>query len=348
VVQKDQLTIKKSKRYERSNKPLGKKIAIDVGYGDTKAISEDGLNVLYPSVWAPARDLIEPTSGDGYVVDVTRLQNGQHTINFVGELALQESKTISFTLNREKYLHPSHDILLLTAAALLAEKNLGLITLGIGLPIDCYRSQAEALVTHVKNIRATVKVNGQKPVEVYFDKVTAYLQGVTPLLCIKDKPANGFIALCDPGFKTTDYTVFDMRNGKPHLISDMSGSVNIGVSQVNETISREFNGITGGGVLDSWLVRKLIRNGKILYNGSEYDLSDTMADASKNTARSIADKIMESWREMSKFITRTYIIGGVDMLPDLPGMMPDAKVVDEPRFANANAFLEVLCGQSNS
>jgi plasmid segregation protein ParM len=322
---------------------LGKKIAIDVGYGDTKAISEDGRRVIYPSVWAPARDLIDTTNGDGYVVDVTLLQNGRRSTNFVGELALRESKTVSFTLDREKHLHPSHDILLLTAAALLAENDHGPITIGVGLPIDCYRSQADALVNHVRDIRATVKVNGQKPVEIYFDKVAAHLQGVTPLLCVKDKPANGFIALCDPGFKTTDYTVFEMSNGKPYLISDMSGSVNIGVSQANETISRRFMEITGG-VLDSGLVRKLIRNGKISYNGKEYNLGDTIAAASIHTARAITDKIMESWREMGKFIIMTYFIGGVEMLPDLPGMMPVAKIIDEPRFANAKSFLEIMGG----
>jgi hypothetical protein len=73
-----------------------------------------------------------------------------------------------------------------------------------------------------------------------------------------------------------------------------------------------------------------------------------MTEASINTARAITDKIMESWRERGKFIIKTYIIGGVEMLPDLPSMMPVAKVVDEPRFANAKAFLEIMGGQPNA
>lgn len=328
---------------------MGKRIAVDVGYGDTKGVGEGGGRVLFPSVWAPAQELIEgySTNGDGHAVEITYLQDARRSCNFVGELALRESKTTSFTLDREKHLHPSHDALLLTAVALLAEKSPGPITLGVGLPIDCYRSQADALVNHIKEIKATVRVNGQLPVAVYFDKVTAYLQGVTALLCIRDKPADGMVALVDPGFKTTDYAVFEMKRGRPHLISDMSGSVNIGVSQANELISKKFMEMTGG-VLDSFRVRSLVRNGQIVYDGERRYLGDTVAAASSNTARAIADRITESWRELGKFITKIYMIGGVELLPDLPRMLPSSVTVDDPRYANVNAFLRMMDGRPNA
>ena len=325
---------------------MTKIIAVDVGYGDTKAVSTDGARVLYPSVWAPARDLIQNRSmnGDGHIVEITHLQDARRSSSFVGEMALRESKTVSFTMDREKHLHPSHDILLLTAVALLAETTCpGPITLGVGLPIDCYKSQSDALVNHIMGLKVAVKVDRERPVEITFNKVTAYLQGVTALLCVRDKPSNGLVALIDPGYKTTDYTVFEMKNGRPHLISDLSGSVNIGVSQVNETISKRFMEITGG-VLDSWRIKSLVRDGKVIYEGRTYDLTEMMTTATTDVSRTITDKVREAWRDLAKFIIRTYMIGGVVLLTDLPRLMPLAEVIPNPRFANAESYLDMLMG----
>ncbi|MDA8334239.1 MAG: hypothetical protein M0Z41_04460, partial [Peptococcaceae bacterium] len=78
----------------------------------------------------------------------------------------------TFTLDREKHLHPNHDVLILTAARLLGA-NPG-ASLVVGLPVAYYRRQKENLIRHLESLHAKVSVNSGSEGRVSFGRVVAY------------------------------------------------------------------------------------------------------------------------------------------------------------------------------
>jgi len=80
------------------------KIAIDVGYSHTKAVNSEH-KILIPSVAAPYRDLVLADlskNGTGHVIKISSV-DGTKVQYFVGDLALREGHTASFTTEREKH-----------------------------------------------------------------------------------------------------------------------------------------------------------------------------------------------------------------------------------------------------
>lgn len=95
---------------------------------------------------------------------------------FVGELALREGgQAATFTMEREKHLHPNHDVLLLAAARLLGA--CGGETLVAGLPVAYYRTQKQELERHLMGLHANVSVDGSPFTRISFGKVIVYPQG---------------------------------------------------------------------------------------------------------------------------------------------------------------------------
>jgi plasmid segregation protein ParM len=96
-------------------------IAVDVGTGYVKGMSGEGEQVIFPSHVAPATDLVLAdfsSPGDGYTSEI-KLMGSDTEKYFVGDLAIREGRNPGFNLERDKYLHKNHTVLLLTTARLL-------------------------------------------------------------------------------------------------------------------------------------------------------------------------------------------------------------------------------------
>jgi len=68
---------------------------------------------------------------------------GDTSKHFLGDLGVREGQGATFTLDREKHLHPNHDVIIITAARLLGA-NPG-TSLVVGLPVAYYRRQTEEM-----------------------------------------------------------------------------------------------------------------------------------------------------------------------------------------------------------
>lgn len=318
-------------------------IAIDVGYSYTKAVSPDG-RVVIPSITAlfrelPLADLSR--NGTGHIV-VVRKVNGTITRHFVGEMALREGRGATFTLDREKHLHPNHDLLVLAAARLLGA-GLG-ATLVVGLPVAYYRTQKDVLRRHLESLHADVSVDGIPFGRVSFGKVVVYPQGAGALLTVSDLPESGLVCLVDVGYKTTDYVTVDMKGSKGTPVSSLCGSVEIGAHRVAEMVAAEFEARTGA-PLDVTLAEGVVENGKARFRGREIDMADAVGSARRDTARAIADRVLASLGQKGDFMTKFYLAGGgVLALPQLKEMFPDAQVLPDPQWANAEGFLRLITG----
>lgn len=316
-------------------------IAIDVGYSRTKAVSPNGRAII-PSVVAPFRELPLADlslNGTGHIVTVKKV-DGTIARHFVGEMALREGRGATFTLDREKHLHPNHDLLILTAARLLGAESGA--TLVVGLPVAYYRTQKDVLRRHLESLHADVSVNGSPFARVSFGKVVVYPQGAGALLTVSSLPESGLVCLVDVGCKTTDYVTVEMKGGKGTPVSSLCGSIELGVFQVTEAIVAEFEARTGA-PLDVNLAERIAFTGKTTFRGKEIDLTEEVALARRNAARAIADRLLASLGQKGDFITRFYLAGGgAFALPELKDMFPAAEVLPNPQWANVEGFLKLV------
>lgn len=319
-------------------------IAIDVGYSHTKAVSPD-RRVVIPSVIAPYRELPLADlfkNGVGHIVTVRRVDGGT-TRHFVGELAFREGQGATFTLDREKHLHPNHDLLVLAAARLLGIRAGA--TLVVGLPVAYYRTQKDVLRRHLEALHADVSVDGLPFERVSFGRVVVYPQGAGALLTVSDLPQSGLVCLIDVGYKTADYVTVEMKGGRGVPISSLCGSVELGVHRVLQAVAAEFEAQTGA-PLDVTLAEGVVASGRILFRGREINLVDTAESARKGTAQAIADRILASLGQKGDFVRKFYLAGGGALaLPELEEMFPAAEILPDPQWANAEGFLKV-CDRS--
>ncbi|MEW6226575.1 MAG: ParM/StbA family protein [Bacillota bacterium] len=318
-------------------------IAIDVGYSHTKAVSPDRRAIL-PSIVAPYRELPLADlsrNGAGHVVAVRRV-NGTTTKHFVGELALREGQGATFTLDREKHLHPNHDLLVFTAARLLGA-GAG-ATLVVGLPVAYYRTQKDVLRRHLEALHAEVSVDGLPFERISFGKVIVYPQGAGALLTVSGLPENGLVCLVDVGHKTADYVTVEMKGGKGMPVSSLCGSVEIGAYRVLEAVAAEFEARTGA-PLDATLAAGVATSEKVRFRGREINLADAVEAARRDTARAIADRVLVALGPKGDFVAKFYLAGGgVLALPELKEMFPTAEVLPDPQWANAEGFLKFVTG----
>jgi len=322
-------------------------IAIDVGYSHTKAVSPDS-RVIIPSITAPYRELPLADlskNGLGHAVAVRRVGRTPAR-HFVGELALREGRGATFTLDREKHLHPNHDLLVLTAARLL-EAGPG-ATLVVGLPVAYYRTQKDILSRHLEAVHADVSVDGLPFGRVSFGKVIVYPQGAGALLAVAGLPEAGLVCLVDVGYKTTDYVTVEMKGGKGMPVSSLCGSVEFGVHQVLEAVAAEFEARTGA-PLDMTLADRIVVGEKTHFRGREINLVDAAGTARRDTARAIADRVLALLGQKGDFVAKFYLAGGgILALPELKEMFPAAEVLPDPQWANAEGFLRCVSGNQNT
>ncbi|SFR11722.1 ParM/StbA family protein [Desulfoscipio geothermicus] len=314
--------------------------AVDVGYGYTKAVSSLGKRVCFPSVISSARDLpLAELANEsiGHTV-VIRKEGAPAERFFVGQLALKEGRSVQFTLDDVKHKHPVHDVVLLTALALLEPEAAGKLV--VGLPVDYYREQGKSLSQHLTNLTATVSVDGGPVKQISFDNVLVYPQGAGALLVAPDMPSNGIVALVDVGHKTTDCVALELGNGGSRPVQSMCISVEAGIVHLHQAVIEEFLKLTGIR-LPAVYTEQVLRTGRVWFKGQELDLSHVLADARKVIARSIADGVLAAWGDRADFVRRVYLAGGGALeLPGLADMFSGASVIPDAQFANVLGFLK--------
>ncbi|MTI85645.1 MAG: ParM/StbA family protein [Firmicutes bacterium] len=319
-------------------------VAVDVGYGFTKAVSGSGKRICFPSVISPARDLPLAELADnstGHKVKICK-EGGQEEEYFVGELAMQEGHSVHFTLDDVKHKHPAHDIVLLTAAALLEPESINKLV--VGLPVDYYREQGKSLKSHLQNLSATVSVDGKPEVLLSFEEIHVYPQGAGALLTVSDLPGGGIAALVDVGHKTTDCVAIEIKNGSSRPVQSMCVSVEAGILHVHKAVSEEFLKRTGIRLPANY-TEQVMRDGQIWFRGEKVDLGQTLKEKRRVVARAIVDGVMASWGDRADFVRQVYLAGGgVLELPELSDMLKGSSIVPDAQFANALGFLKFGVG----
>lgn len=321
------------------------KIGIDIGYGFTKAVNEAGEKIIFPSLVAPAgHDTLSGIFSQTQEYRVNIVSGYQKTELLIGEAA-RHSFAVSQALNKEK--PPElHDPLLLTAIGLLGQ-NHSEISIGVGLPLAFYASQKEHLQNRLRQLSACVTVNGTET-HICEPEVQVLPQGAGVLLKAGEKlPLRGYIGVVDPGTYTTEYLLFEMKEGQPVPVLEACGSVEVGTNLVYSAVAREFQAQTGSPLpigMEHEIAQQALNREVIRYYGKDYYLDNVAYTARKTVTTTICQKVLASWGNRTGYIQNTFLAGGGPLFfgSDLHMAFPCSIVVDEPVFANADGYLAFL------
>ncbi|MGB9661792.1 MAG: hypothetical protein ACPL5F_07195 [Moorellaceae bacterium] len=327
-------------------------VAVDVGYGFTKAVSSNGSRACFPSVVASGGNddlgLKEVIGGSqpGHKVRV-RFLDGRRQEYLVGEAA-QGSFLASGFLGAEK---PAdlHDVLLLTACALLkAGGNApypGQCDLAVGLPLAFYRAQKEALKARLEGLAAWVSVDGAEEQYFSFRRVLVVPQGAGIVFAQDLSEGRGFAGVVDIGQYTTDYLLVDLKTMAP--VVEACGSVEAGCHLVGQRVGQAFLSKTGRPLpprMERWVLEALRDGEAIPYRGKPLDLSREYEAAVRDVAATITRQVLSAWKDIADMVSVTYLAGGGALLlaEHIMRALPNPVVVEEPVLANALGYMRML------
>lgn len=320
------------------------KIGIDIGYGFTKAINECGEKLIFPSLVAPAgHDALSGMFSQTEEYRV-KIKNGHYNNDLLIGEAAKHSFAVTQVLNKVK---PAdlHDPLVFTCIGLLGQNNPEL-TIGVGLPLAYYASQKEGLQTRLNQLSSYITING-KDHNIKQIKAEVFPQGAGVLLASNGLPSKGYIGVIDPGTYTTEFLLFEMRNGQPVPIHEACGSVEVGTSLVYTAVAREFQAQTGSPLpigMEHEITLQALNRETIKYYDKTYSLSDAAYQARNNVATAISQKVLAAWGNRTGYIQNTFLAGGGALFfgAEFYKSFPSVTVVDDPVFANAHGYLAFL------
>lgn len=338
-------------------------VAVDQGYSNTKAVSShNGRSVIFPSLVVGGHERLSfGGSSRGNPDDVSNMhvlvEDQDNTLEyFVGDLAVRESQTASFMFSQDRINDPRSMALVYTSIAKLTSDlpvyDHMKINLALGLPLKYYSEMKAPMEKKFRNnsFKISFKSGGNKETRSFtINQVSVWPQAAGAIWSqlfsadgqIKKFNSRMFVALVDIGFKTTDYIAVDISSGL-HIRSDLSGTIENGMSQVLTQARRSFEEQVGS-TIDSNLFEGLISNGhEVTFRKKVYDLSDIIKKAEMEVATNIKDNMRLAWGQKVDFMDRVYLAGG-----GASGLYKyfekdfETQVIlaSRPQMANANGFL---------
>lgn len=331
------------------------RIAVDAGYGYTKAAAETGRRSHFPSAVAPARGTGELAQALGGAapkhrvsVDVARDTGHDATGDWlVGDAALiaGAARTWDAASGRRDY-----DVLTLTAAAAVGPEDGEEIELAAGLPLAVWldKSERRALRERLTGLSAWVYLDGQDGRFVRIAEATVWPQALGAYLAALSSSAGGrfagrMAAVVDIGHRTTDYLLLHPgEGGAPVPDETRSGSLDAGMNRVYAQVAAEVvTGALAGGA--EGLIERELRAGRgvLPVRGRDVDIRTPYEAACRALAGEIADHLARVWADRLDYLAAVIVAGGggAALWPWLHGRLPAAVLAPDAAFANAAGFL---------
>lgn len=328
------------------------RIAVDVGFGYTKAVNEEGKKVSFPSVIAPRPgrgiDIIGGNKDD-YIVSLwSHGKFEDYAECFIGDAGLAVNGTRAW---EEKFSENRNmKTLVATALALLGDATP--ISLSIGLPLAFYRNQKDEVRQELARLEMDIHIEGYTDrTRVKVSEVSVYPQGAGVYYATVLMP-NGEIrevslldqsvGVIDIGHKTTD--ILAMARGKKGVTprEDMIGGFDYGMNMAVKSIKSMADTVTGSNIPIHWIEQALTWNqGMLEYKGEVYSLKTFESKVYSQLAEQIAAGVKQKWGQEMDRLSVILIAGGGGsaLYPYLKTAIHSARLIKDPGFANAQGFL---------
>ncbi len=319
-------------------------ISIDLGYGYTKAVSQNN-QVLFPSVIAPAEEGLDFGRSFGHVIEFRKPGEIQKRRLFVGELAQKQGRAAQISLSRDNLAREMSVVLALTAAYLAGAE--GQVDVASGLPIAYYGNQRGEVARVFGSVSAYVSVNGGPEKYISFARVHVYPQGVGALYSLSHLPKEGLVGIVDVGFHTTDYLLVECMPEDISPLKGYAGSIETGVSTALKLLSNRFSQAVGAPLplsnAHAWWVSG---RREVKFFGRPVDIGRMIDAVRQEVGRAIGQAVAAAWSEQASGIDTVYLSGGgaTEFENEFRTFFPQAELLTKAQFANALGFYKLAGG----
>ncbi len=319
-------------------------LAVDVGYGYTKAVAQNGQRASWPTTIRrrePGGERLSAALGagaDGHTVRIRPSGATEPVWYQVGETGRRA--WASDAAERAGY-----DVQVLAAARLLA--GVGDVDVLVGLPLALWTQpgQRRNLRDSLEGRTAIVGVDREPDAAVTLRSVRVLPQAAGAFqYALRKDPSLALrpVGLIDVGYRTTDYLI--MRRVTSGLAPDEAacGSVDLGAGLVFERIRQALTEQSGVLVPEGAVEDAIAHySGRLYLQGREVDAGVKVAEGMRTLAGEVAEEIRRSWGDRLGLLGAVLVCGGGGeaLAPHLQGLHPLVRAVPDALWANALGFL---------
>lgn len=327
------------------------KVAVDVGFGRVKAISEAGKAANFPAVVAGFQPLAFASgmeAGNSLAIDY------RGKSYWVGEAALRQSSSVRMTTDRSRTTSEEGMALLAAGLVQTAAKEHQLTNLVIGLPVRFYSTMKDEYRRLARDVHqigiispGEAKIKARRVVIVEDVKVlpqpfgTLFDAILDDAGNLRDKAlAGGKVGIIDIGFNTLDLARADSLEYVNPASDSFSGQ---GLFSAFQELSRGLYRELEIEIPPEKL-EPIVRDRKITIAGRQHDVAGIIDRAFNAAAEGIISRVKSIWPDRERWqFTQVLITGGGGALLGqylIPLLGVPARVVENPVMANCRGYLK--------
>lgn len=333
------------------------RIAVDVGFGFTKACNDGNLTCIFPSIIQrrkkPNSALSELMGGSSEEYNISVSFNEEEAKDYyVGDSALTNGGVRKWA-DKKDFNEEELKVLISTAIGKINPTGQD-VDLIVGLPMSYYTTKKDDILKILKGVTFNSHIEGIGKNKVYINSVYCYPQGWGSYWSeILDKKGNVKnielarmpIGVIDIGYRTIDYLIMEQGRKGTILAEEFSGSLEEDgmykvFSSTEKKVSDEYGREVGMDTIEKGL---LWFGRKIYFEGKERDISPFFEEALKENSEQIATKIKQIWG--SKINNLAFIFlsggGGNEFYPYLNEKFKQLKIQENSSFSNCKGFLGI-------
>lgn len=328
------------------------RIAVDIGFGYTKVVSEKEQKVLFPSVVGTR---VESTfsvvdgfakNDEDYEITITK-DDGEKSYYYVGEsaIAMGGNRTWEYKASQNRNLFA-----LIGTAIHLVQGDEENIDLAVGLPMGFYEAQRMDLMKTLQNLSMEVQIKESKK-SFNIQSVFVFPQGAgsyySALFDIEGNVINADlqnkpVGVINVGYRTTDYLYMQLGRKGVAPNPRLTGSVDEGMNQVHKDIQSQLTRLIKREPSILKVEQALrwhngeFRNGPDVINLNKYEQR-----AYEDLSQRIISDIKIKWGDNINDLAAVLIGGGGgdSLYPYFDNQFPATKKINEASFSDAIGFL---------
>jgi hypothetical protein len=325
-------------------------MAIDVGFGGTKAVASNGRKASFISVVGDFHPVAFVSGMNDATSNLVIDYNSRKS--FVGESALKQSIPRA-TVDTDRTVTDEGMTLLAAAMALLAEGPATNTNMVVGLPVRHYETLKNQYLKQVHAIHAidlltpTGGLIERKFVSVEQARVLPQPFGAFFDLILDDKGkltsesedlANGKVGIVDIGYNTLDLARADqLEYINPRSTSFAGQGIFSAFQALSSELYRSFKV-----EIPPERIEPIVRSGRIKVAGKETPIFIQQETAFKEAAAQIISRIKSLWPDRWE-LDRILLAGGGSILLGKylqAEFSEQAVIAADPAFANVNGYLK--------
>lgn len=336
------------------------RVAVDIGFGFVKVLSENGDMKCFPSIITKRSDsslksIIGGTEDD-YAITYKEL-SGDNTEKkyYVGDAGMTNGGERRWE-DKTKINVDDIKIFLSTAVGLVNSSN-DPVDLCVGLPLSFYVDKKDELKNVIESLQAEVSIAGIKSKRTINCKsVFVFPQGAGAYYAamydvngnLKKENINlvtSSVGIIDIGYRTVDYLVMGKARKGITMMENLSGSLeedgmNIALQDIERAVSEKIRRNIGLNAIEKAL---FWFGGNLEYKGEEINLIPYEESSYKERAEQIASKIKIKWGLEGELLATVIITGGggAALYPYLKDQFEQAQLQENASYANCVGYLGV-------